>query len=111
MIVNGLKLILLLFAAHALCDYPLQGEFLSKGKNRHKSPYLAWCPWYWCMTAHCLIHAGAVLLITNSVWLGLTEFAVHFITDFSKCEDWIGMDADQTIHLGVKILWMLAVMR
>ena len=25
--------LILLFAGHALCDYPLQGDFLAKGKN------------------------------------------------------------------------------
>jgi hypothetical protein len=29
--------VLLLFAGHALCDYPLQGDFLARGKN-HCNP-------------------------------------------------------------------------
>jgi len=33
-----LSRILLLFAGHALCDYPLQGNFLAKGKN-HRNPH------------------------------------------------------------------------
>jgi hypothetical protein len=28
-----LKLFLLLLVVHALCDYPLQGGFLARGKN------------------------------------------------------------------------------
>lgn len=102
-----MKELMLLFAAHAVCDYPLQGDFLSRGKNRHKSPYLAWCPWYWCLANHCLIHAGAVTLITGSVWLGLAEFCVHAATDYAKGEDWFNMQTDQTIHLASKVLWVL----
>jgi hypothetical protein len=30
--------ILLLFAGHALCDYPLQGDFLARAKNHRTQP-------------------------------------------------------------------------
>lgn len=98
-----LRLIILLFAAHALCDYPLQGDFLARGKNR-LSP-LPGVPWYQCLFAHALIHAGAVMLITGSVWMGIAEFAIHSITDDLKCDGRFGFNTDQAIHYACKILW------
>lgn len=35
---------LMLLAGHALCDYPLQGDFLAKAKNR--AAPLPGVPWY-----------------------------------------------------------------
>lgn len=100
-------MIVLLFAAHAFGDYPAQGDFLSKGKNHRTSPYLAWMPWYWCLFAHTMIHAGLVLLITNSLSMALAEFVIHSLTDYAKCDGRLNMDQDQAIHLGCKILWAI----
>src|SRR6185437_1901730 len=79
-----MRILLLLFAGHALCDYPLQGDFLAKGKNINTPiPGMAWQQ---LMLAHCLIHCGMVLLITGSVWMALAELVVHYITDVAKCD-------------------------
>ena len=56
------KMLALLLAAHALCDYPLQGDFLAKAKNPAQP--IPGVPWWCAMAAHCAIHAGAVLLVT-----------------------------------------------
>lgn len=97
------RMILLLFAGHALCDYPLQGDFLAKGKNRHIAiPGMAWQQ---LMLAHCLIQSGMVLLITGSIWLALAELVIHYLTDCAKCEGLIDFNTDQAIHYGCKILW------
>lgn len=93
----------LLLVAHAVCDYPLQGDFLAKAKNE-RAP-IAGVPWQQAMTAHCLIHAGAVYLITGSSLLAVMEFCVHLITDRAKCCGHIGFTADQTIHYVCKIAW------
>lgn len=95
--------ILLLFAGHALCDYPLQGDFLAKGKN-HKSP-LPGIPWYQCMGAHAVIHAGMVYLVTRSLTFASLEFVVHFWTDFSKCDGALTFNQDQAVHYAFKVLW------
>jgi hypothetical protein len=93
----------LLFAGHALCDYPLQGNFLAKGKN-HRNP-LPRVPWYQCMFAHAMIHAGMVYLITQSVTFASLEFVVHFWTDFAKCDGKLTFNQDQSIHYAFKVLW------
>ena len=77
-----LRLFLLLCAGHALCDYPLQGDFLAKGKNRYTP--VAGMGWQQLMLAHCLIHMGMVLLLTGSVWLALAELVIHYATDCAK---------------------------
>lgn len=96
----------LLLSAHALCDYPLQGDFLAKGKN-HKFP-LSGVPWYQCLLAHAAIHGGAVALITGSIWLGLAEFVAHSLIDFGKCDGWFGFNTDQLLHVACKLIWWLA---
>lgn len=98
-----MHILLLLLAGHALCDYPLQSDFLAKGKN-HKAPFPGMAAWQ-LLLAHCLIHMGMVLLITGSVWLALAELAIHFVTDYAKCDGRITFNQDQAIHYGCKILW------
>ena len=100
-------MLLLLFAAHAVCDYPLQGDFLAKGKNLNTPiPGMAWEQ---LMLAHCLIHSGAELLITGSIWLALAELIIHFGTDVAKCAGKIDFNTDQAIHYACKMLWVAII--
>ncbi len=105
----------LLFAlviGHALADYPLQGKFLAIRKNRHIKPleYGADVPpniWVYCLSAHSLVHAGAVWLITGSAALGFAEFVLHWAIDFAKCEKWTNFHQDQGLHLLSKLAYVL----
>lgn len=99
-----LTVFFLLLAGHALCDYPLQGDFLAKGKNQ-RAP-LAGVPWYQCLTAHALIHAGAVLLITASLPLAMAELATHWTIDYSKSEGRLTFNQDQSLHFACKVIWV-----
>lgn len=104
-----LELFALMVAAHALADYPLQGDFLSKAKN-HTAP-IPGVPFYQALGAHSAIHAGFVGIITGSIWLALAEFLIHTATDFAKCDGRISYNTDQAIHIGCKVAWAaLAVM-
>jgi len=94
---------LLLLAGHALCDYPLQGDFLAKAKNR--AAPLPGVPWYQALGAHALIHGGMVALVTGSTRMGIAETVIHAITDDLKCKGRLSFDQDQAIHIGCKILW------
>ena len=98
-----LDLFLIMVFAHALADYPLQGDFLSKAKN-HTNP-IAGVPWYQALFAHSAIHAGFVGVITGSMWLALAEFAVHTATDYAKCNGRISYNTDQAIHIACKLVW------
>lgn len=94
-----------LLCAHAVCDYPLQGDFLARGKN-HKNPILG-IPWYQCLAAHAIIHGGAVTLITGSIVIGILETCFHWVIDYDKSDGWYGYDTDQALHVTCKAAWVL----
>lgn len=99
-----------LIVGHALADYPLQTDFLARGKNRHNCGDVPpgakrQTIWPYCLSAHALIHGGAVVLITGSAALGIVETLLHWAIDFGKCENWYGIHADQGAHVACKLLW------
>ena len=100
--VKGSKL-LALFAGHALCDFPWQGQFLSDAKNL-RSP-ISGVPWQLALFAHVSIHAGMVLWLTGSLWMALAELVIHALTDYTKSLDRISFTMDQAIHYACKVLW------
>ena len=95
-----------LLGAHALADYPLQGDFLAKAKNR-KAP-IPGVPWYQALGAHAIIHGAAVAIITGKPVLGVAEAVVHAITDDLKCRGKLTYNQDQAIHVACKAIWWLA---
>lgn len=99
------EIFLIMVACHFLADYPLQGDFLAKGKNRtNPIPGIAfWHP----LTAHASIHGGFVGVITGSAQLGCLEAIIHWITDDAKCRGWISYNTDQAIHIMCKFAWAL----
>lgn len=110
-----LTLFFMLLIGHALADFALQSTDMAKGKNRHNKvippkgqKYVACWP-YW-MSAHSLIHGGAVWFCTGMVGLGLAETVVHFLTDMVKCEGHTNPHGDQLIHLACKVLWVIIVL-
>lgn len=118
--VTDLQGALILFFAfsigHAIADFPLQGEFLSRGKNRHlPPPPLAdggSSPkrlWIYLMSAHALTHAGFVWIISGSVLLGLAEFVIHWVIDALKCERWTSFETDQWLHLLTKAAYVALI--
>jgi hypothetical protein len=101
-----------MFIGHALADYPLQGAFLASGKNRNGDSSVFFSGsmvpkgfWIHALTAHSLIQAGAVWLITGSAALGLVEFIVHWIIDFIRCDDMISFTTDQILHFLCKVVY------
>ncbi|MFK7850165.1 MAG: DUF3307 domain-containing protein [Akkermansiaceae bacterium] len=115
---GGLQgVIILAFAliiGHAFGDYPLQGEFLASGKNRNLDPtkLFGGAPgppalWVHALTAHALIQAGIVWLITGSPILAAVELVAHWIIDFIRCERWISFAVDQALHIALKILYAI----
>lgn len=98
-----------LVATHFLCDYPLQGDFIGKFKNRNvgkrdpawnaKSPI----PWWHLMTAHAFIHGLGVLAVTSRIELAVFETVAHFIIDVLKCEGYTDINIDQALHIACKI--------
>jgi hypothetical protein len=118
--VTGFGSALTLFFAfcigHALGDFPLQGDFLARGKNRHlPSPILAdgdRSPkrvWLYCLTYHAIIHAGLVWIITGSVVVGVIELVVHWFIDAMKSENAFGFEADQWLHIATKAVYVALI--
>lgn len=92
-----------LVVGHSLADYPLQGDFIAKAKDRTSD--LGKFFWRHALFAHAMIHAGAVALVTGHVELGIAEAVIHAITDDLKCRKKINMWQDQAIHFACKALW------
>lgn len=102
-----------LLVGHAIADFALQTDWIAKNKNRHAIP-AGYNPalhgpmqsvWPYVLSAHALIHGGAVYFATGSVMLGVLETASHWLIDFGKCERWYGIHTDQFAHIGLKFVW------
>lgn len=113
---SGLILLFALVIGHAIADYPLQGEFLSVVKNRHASIDRFFPPgkvpkgmWIHALTAHSIIHAAPVWILTGSVSLAAAEIVLHWLIDYAKCEDWTGFTTDQCLHVLCKVLYVVAL--
>lgn len=102
-----IEMLALLIFAHFLADYPLQGDFLARGKN-HTDP-IPGIHWGHPLAAHSAIHGGFVGIITGSWLLAIAEIAVHAATDYAKCAGRISYHTDQAIHVGCKVVWVFAV--
>lgn len=98
-------MLLLLLVGHALADYSLQTEFMAVAKDRNTPEGAVF--WPYVLTAHSLIHAGFVAVLTGSVWLGAGEFVIHWLVDRLKCERIISLRSDQAIHVLCKAAWWL----
>lgn len=98
-----IRILFFLIAGHALCDYPLQGDYLAKAKN----PYRCDPPgeWWYHLFYHAIIHGAMVALVTGSLQLGLAETALHLLIDWLKCEEVFSGRVDQALHIAAKILW------
>jgi hypothetical protein len=99
----ALSLFLSLVAVHALCDFPLKGEFLSHAMRGGHAGF----PWPLALSAHAMIHAGGVALVTGSWALGLAEFFSHWLTDCLKARGAFGNWIDAACHVGSKAVWAL----
>jgi hypothetical protein len=125
----ALWLLVMYVAVHAICDYPLQGDFLAKAKNR--ATPIPGVPFWQALGAHVAIHAGGVLVTTfwgllviqmavgNVAWdtmfalslfCSLIEALAHALTDDAKCTGKIGFNSDQAIHLTCKLFYVAACM-
>lgn len=111
---SALVLLFVFAIGHAIADFPLQGDFLSHGKNRHsdvvrladgkENPKDLWV---YLMSAHCLIHAGFVLLISGVVIFAVAEFILHWLIDVVKCEGKTSFAMDQWLHIASKAVYVL----
>lgn len=98
----------MLLAAHALCDFSLQTDTMAREKNPASTTDLQQhVPWYYWLTAHALIHGGAVFWVLHDPRSAYAETVVHWVTDYAKCRGWIGIKTDQLIHVACKVAWVV----
>ena len=100
-----LTIFALLVFGHLLADYPLQGDFLARGKFG-----IPGVPRVTILLSHAAIHAGVVLVITGSLWLMLAEFLAHAAIDEAKIKGRLGQgerafNIDQSLHIACKAMW------
>lgn len=101
-----------LVALHFLCDFPLQGDFLARGKN-HVFPIVG-VPWPVCLVAHAFIQAAGVALILPLPY-ALAEFVCHLAIDWCKSEGLLGSGetgfyVDQSAHIALRVSWAWVAM-
>ncbi|KKM88334.1 hypothetical protein LCGC14_1259780 [marine sediment metagenome] len=104
-----LEIFFYLMIGHAFADFALQPMNIAKGKNRFASrppnydeeahgPFDGRL-WVMAMTAHALIHAGFVIVITGEPILGLWQFITHWLIDFERTSKRLTPWEDQTLHI------------
>lgn len=94
----------LLFAflvAHALADFPLQGEYVAREKVRCMA--VSRESWVIALTAHALIHGGAAWIVSGQPGIGAFEVAAHWLIDWKKGEGKFGALVDQGLHVACKV--------
>lgn len=96
-----------LMVVHALADFPLQGSYIAKQKARRHADNNS--VWIVALTAHCIIHAGGVWLVSGSLALGCVEFVLHALIDLGKGEEKFGLVADQLMHVACKLAYALVL--
>lgn len=101
---SPIELLFWLLVLHVLCDYPLQGDFVSKAKNRYAP--IPGVPAWLILSSHALLHAGAVHLLLDNLWLAAAEFVAHWLIDDAKCINRIRFVTDQALHVACKVAWV-----
>lgn len=95
----------LMLILHALLDYPLQGDWLSKAKNHTLQLIPGETIWPGALASHAAIHAGGVWLATDLWLLAGFEFVAHSVIDYTKCSGHIDYNTDQFLHIACKLVW------
>jgi len=107
LIQDPVSLFLALLVSHALADFPLQGDYLARQKVRKDATSKS--EWLIALSAHSVIQAGGVWLLTGSLALGVVEFILHWLIDLAKGEDKFGVVVDQSLHLLCKLAYVIIV--
>ena len=108
-----MELLFKLLIGHAVADFALQSDVMAKGKNRHA--FQAVFPggqkhvpcWPFWLSAHALIHAGIVWLVTGRIECAIAELLLHWMIDFGKCDNWYGPHVDQALHVLCKVGYLI----
>ncbi|MEB3234160.1 MAG: DUF3307 domain-containing protein [Cyanobacteriota bacterium] len=100
---SSLDLLVLLCMGHFVGDFVLQHDRMAIEKCSGRDSTL---PWRWWLAGHCSCHGRIVALLTGVPLLGLAEFVVHWLLDWSKCRFGFSLGFDQLLHLVCKVVWV-----
>lgn len=100
------EILILLIAAHFICDFLFQTNDIAIGKDPTRDRYHLNIPWGYWMTTHALTHGVAVFLITQNIHLLILETVVHGYIDYFKCKKIYYIHTDQLLHIACKVLWV-----
>ena len=120
-----IKLLFIMLMSHCFADTVFQSDRMAKGKNRHKKVDLSQVPkgqkplnlWGMWLTHHAVIQGGtlSIFLILfgfiNYWWIGIIETITHWIIDFYKCENLYNPYVDQLLHLLIKFVYVIIIVR
>lgn len=93
--------------AHALADFPLQGDYLARMKCRNQSSQPM--DWIIPLTAHALVQAGGVWIVSGSPQVAAIELGLHWLIDLAKGEGKFGYASDQALHLLCKLVYTILI--
>lgn len=96
-----------LIAGHFVADYPLQTDFIAKGKSPYAAPQFV--PWYYVLTAHAFTHGLMVSWLTGEWLFGVLETFLHWFIDLAKCCNQTSIHTDQALHILCKVMWVSAI--
>lgn len=91
-----------MLVVHAVADYPLQGDWLSRAKNHTLSLVPGEVICLGALASHAAIHAGGGWLVTGSAVLAFAEVVAHAAIVFAKCDGRISYNLDQGLHVACK---------
>lgn len=100
-----MELLFVLVIGHFIGDFVLQHDTMAVHKSRHAKTPMAlednenFPAWYYWLSSHAMVHGLIVYLATQSLVLGLIEIVIHWLIDFSKCEDYLSFNQDQLLHI------------
>lgn len=95
----------ILVFVHLLMDYPLQSDFVAKGKN-HLKPFDGVNP-YLLLASHSFMQAMGVYLVTLNPFFAFIEFVIHGYIDYLKSDMQISFTTDQMLHIGLKVIFAI----
>ena len=89
--------VFIMLAAHAIGDYPMQGEYLATTKGQN----------FWHLFMHSVIYTACIMVgfffvTTHFMLAGVVCLGVlmsHVVIDYLKSHGKIGYVTDQTLHL------------
>jgi len=102
-----------LIAGHCLADTALQPDVMGRRKNKNREIDLSRVPkgqkplnlWFMWLTHHAMIHGLVVYLLTQNIYLGMTETIAHWFIDYGKCNNLYSPYGDQYLHIITKFFY------